>query len=129
MQEVELASWVDSVIHGGATRLDRLALGRSRVTYSARTATAGSYILRVDTGEGPMSDTDLTLRREAAVYAAMQGRGVPRRHRTVLPRWGSSGRAAVPRAPQVGGPAGGARPWQVWCGSPIRDARPRGCGG
>ena len=77
MQEDELASWVRDVVHDGATRLDRLALGRSRVTYSARTAGGGSYIVRVDTGEGPMSDTELTLRREAAVYAALQDRGVP----------------------------------------------------
>jgi hypothetical protein len=77
MKADELASWVCDVVHGGATRLDRLALGRSRVTYSAHTAVAGSYIVRVDTGEGPMSGTELTLRREAAVYAALQDRGVP----------------------------------------------------
>jgi aminoglycoside phosphotransferase (APT) family kinase protein len=77
MREDELATWVSAVVGGGAVRLDRLAQGRSRVTYSARTAAAKTYIVRVDTGEGPLSHTELTLRREAAVYAALQDRGVP----------------------------------------------------
>lgn len=77
MREDELAAWVSGLAGGGAVRLDRLAQGRSRVTYSARTAAAQTYIVRVDTGEGPLSDTELTLRREASVYTALQGSGVP----------------------------------------------------
>ncbi|HWN35096.1 MAG TPA: phosphotransferase [Pseudonocardia sp.] len=77
MRDDELAAWVSGVTRGGTTSLDRLAQGRSRVTYIARTASAGAYIVRFDTGQGPLSDTELTLRREATVYAALRGRGVP----------------------------------------------------
>src|SRR4249919_3641916 len=44
--------------------------------------TGGDLVARVDTGDGPMAGTELSLGREAAVYRALAGSGVriPRLH-------------------------------------------------
>jgi hypothetical protein len=53
--------------------------GNSRTTWSAdvqRGTEVARLVVRVDTGDGPFSDTPLTLAREAAIYEDMQGRGL-----------------------------------------------------
>ena len=63
-------------------RLQRVAYGASRATYLVEMEAGGDLVARVDTGDGPMAGTELSLVREAAVYRALAGTGVriPRLH-------------------------------------------------
>ncbi len=75
----ELRSWVERLTGGEVVEWHRLVAGNSRTTWSADVVAAGErtpLVVRVDTGDGPFSDTPLTLAREAAIYADMQDRGV-----------------------------------------------------
>ena len=55
------------------TRLDRVGYGASRATFIADLQDGRSLVARVDTGDGPMAATELSLAREAEVYRALQG--------------------------------------------------------
>jgi aminoglycoside phosphotransferase (APT) family kinase protein len=57
------------------TAWSRLVAGNSRTTWAADTADA-AVVVRVDDGDGPFSDTPLTLEREVTVYRALQDRGI-----------------------------------------------------
>ena len=78
-----LRTWLEMLLGGEVVAWRRLVAGNSRTTWSADVAAAGrttALVVRVDTGDGPFSHTPLTLAREAAVYAALAGRGVTLPH-------------------------------------------------
>ncbi len=56
--------------------VERLGAGASRATWLLRGADGRECVLRVDTGDGPVAGTELSLAREAAAYRALAGRGV-----------------------------------------------------
>lgn len=65
---------------GSIEAWEPLLSGNSRSIWSADVRRDGRLlrlVARVDAGDGPFSGTPLTLAREAAVYSAVQGRGVP----------------------------------------------------
>lgn len=75
-----MEEWVESVTAGKVVALTRKTGGSSRSTSMLEIDAGGAleqYVLRVDTGDGPFSGTDFTLAREAAVYQALAGTGVP----------------------------------------------------
>lgn len=73
-------SWIADTVGGVVTRFDRTTAGRSRATWLVDVrrpdGTTRELVLRRDTGDGPLSGTELSLSREAAVYAALSGTGV-----------------------------------------------------
>jgi aminoglycoside phosphotransferase (APT) family kinase protein len=77
--ETALRAWLERLLGGTVTGWRRLVAGNSRTTWAADVAVADRslpLVVRVDTGDGPFSDTPLSLAREAAVYDALAGRGV-----------------------------------------------------
>ena len=62
--------------------LHRVGYGASRATFIAEMDEGPDLVARVDTGDGPMADTELSLAREAEAYRALTGTGVriPRLH-------------------------------------------------
>lgn len=61
----------------GATGKSTGAAGKSTgATGDGRTTGIHAVIVRADSGDGPFSDTPLSLEREAGVYQALQGRGI-----------------------------------------------------
>lgn len=86
MQESDLAGWISSVAGRPVQQLRRVGYGASRATFVAELDGAADLVARVDTGDGPMAETELSLPREAEVYRALGGTGVriPRLH-TVAP--------------------------------------------
>lgn len=68
--------FVESATGGRIVHVERAATGASRATWLVDVEREGgrlSLVLRVDTGDGPTSGTELSLAREAAVYAALEG--------------------------------------------------------
>jgi aminoglycoside phosphotransferase (APT) family kinase protein len=71
---------VAQIVGGTVVAWEPLVSGNSRTTWSADVRRDGellALVARTDGGDGPFSDTPLTLAREAAFYHAVQGRGVP----------------------------------------------------
>ena len=72
--------WVAGITGGEVTRFERTATGRSRATWLVDVKRPDGEILelvlRRDTGDGPLSGTEISLTREAAVYRALHGTGV-----------------------------------------------------
>lgn len=80
MMESELLQrWLGNQIGGTVSDWKRIVAGNSRTTWSADVEVPGGpdvrAIVRVDSGNGPFSDTVLTLEREATIYRALQGTG------------------------------------------------------
>jgi aminoglycoside phosphotransferase (APT) family kinase protein len=76
----ELREWVGTLLGGRVDGWSRLVSGNSRTTWTAEVVRAGAtdaVIVRADSGDGPYSHTPLSLEREASVYRALQGSGVP----------------------------------------------------
>ncbi|HEX7097423.1 MAG TPA: phosphotransferase family protein [Acidimicrobiales bacterium] len=75
-----LVEWIRGVTGARHVRVERRSAGASRAGYAVDVQLAdGTDLplwLRRDTGAGPQSSSVYTLRREAAVYRALQGRGV-----------------------------------------------------
>ena len=73
--------WVQEVMGASVTAVVSAGAGASRSTWlvDLEDAVGGrkEVVLRVDTGDGPLSGTEISLRREGAVYQALQGKGVP----------------------------------------------------
>jgi aminoglycoside phosphotransferase (APT) family kinase protein len=70
----DLADFVARAAGGPVETAERIATGASRVTWRvdvARGDATRHLVLRCDTGDGPLSGTELTLAREAAVYRAL----------------------------------------------------------
>jgi aminoglycoside phosphotransferase (APT) family kinase protein len=75
-----LTAWLERTLDGRVLDWRRLVAGNSRTTWAVdveRGAERLELVVRIDAGDGPFSDTPLTLAREAAVYRAVQGHGVP----------------------------------------------------
>jgi prepilin-type processing-associated H-X9-DG protein len=72
----DLRLWVEDVLGGRVTESGRIGSGASRVIWRV-VVDRHPYVVRVDTGDGPVAGTPLDLAREAAVYAALDGRGLP----------------------------------------------------
>jgi aminoglycoside phosphotransferase (APT) family kinase protein len=77
--EDELRAWVEAELDGAITEAVRIGTGASREIWGVKVG-AGSYVVRVDNGTGPVAGTPLSLVREAAVYRALQGTGLPIPH-------------------------------------------------
>jgi aminoglycoside phosphotransferase (APT) family kinase protein len=82
LDEAELQPWITNATGRTVRGLQRVAYGASRATYLVEMEAGGDLAARVDTGDGPMAGTELSLVREAAVYRALAGTGVriPRLH-------------------------------------------------
>jgi aminoglycoside phosphotransferase (APT) family kinase protein len=79
--------WVGDLMSGTVTRFDQVTAGKSRATWLVDVERGdGSLlelVLRRDTGDGPLSGTELSLARESVVYGALRDTAVP------IPRlWG-----------------------------------------
>lgn len=73
--------WVTSVVDGRVSRFDKTTAGRSRGTWLVDVerpdGSVVELVLRRDTGDGPLSGTELSLERESHVYGALAGTDVP----------------------------------------------------
>jgi aminoglycoside phosphotransferase (APT) family kinase protein len=72
-----LRSFVEGATRARVETSARVGSGASRVTWLVSCSDGAERVLRVDSGDGPMAGTELTLAREAAVYAALGGGAVP----------------------------------------------------
>jgi aminoglycoside phosphotransferase (APT) family kinase protein len=74
------AEWVAEVTGGSVTRFERSASGRSRATWFVEVERGDGQrlelVLRRDTGDGPLSGTEIDLRRESEIYRALEGTAV-----------------------------------------------------
>jgi aminoglycoside phosphotransferase (APT) family kinase protein len=73
--EAHLAAWVVSVVGRQVRDISRVGYGASRATFLVH-ADDLDMVARVDTGDGPMAGTELSLSREAEVYRALGPTGV-----------------------------------------------------
>ena len=71
MDEAELQPWITDATGLSVRALQRVAYGASRATYLVEMEAGGDLVARVDTGDGPMAGTELSLVREAAVYRGL----------------------------------------------------------
>lgn len=78
--EGELRRFVESAVGGRVTGLERAATGSSRTTLLVdvedRSGRARALVLRHDSGDGPLSGTEIDLAHEAVVYRALADRPV-----------------------------------------------------
>jgi aminoglycoside phosphotransferase (APT) family kinase protein len=78
--DASMLDWIGEVADARRLHVERRSAGASRAGYAVDAERAdGSTVclwLRMDTGAGPQSGGVYTLRREAAVYRALAGRGV-----------------------------------------------------
>ena len=76
----EMRSWIAAATGAVHVVVERRSAGGSRAGYAVDIRRADGVTealwLRMDLGYGPLSNTPFTLRREAAVYGALQGMGV-----------------------------------------------------
>jgi aminoglycoside phosphotransferase (APT) family kinase protein len=75
MDESRLAAWVAEAAGHPVVALERVGYGASRATYLVDAGTV-PLVARVDTGDGPMAGTELSLGREAVAYRALVSTGV-----------------------------------------------------
>lgn len=72
--------WVAEVANGTVTGFERSASGRSRATWFVEVERDDGervdLVLRRDTGDGPLSGTEIDLRRESEIYRALEGTDV-----------------------------------------------------
>ena len=72
----EKIPWVEAVTHGRVEHMEEIAGGQSRLTWLLDVCSEEEekleLVLRVDTGKGPLSGSELSLSREAAVYEALK---------------------------------------------------------
>ena len=72
-----LRSFVEGATGARVERAERLGSGASRAIWRVCLGDGAERVLRVDTGDGPLAGTELTLAREAVVYAALGGGPLP----------------------------------------------------
>jgi aminoglycoside phosphotransferase (APT) family kinase protein len=75
-----LRRWVAKVSNGEVTGWRQLVSGNSRQSFVAAVRVGGrdlELVVRHDGGGGPVAGTELSLEREAVVYRALAGSGVP----------------------------------------------------
>ena len=82
MLESEIEGWIAASTGRTVRHLQRVGYGASRATFIAEMDSGPDLVARVDTGDGPMAETELSLAREAEAYRALEGTGVriPRLH-------------------------------------------------
>lgn len=73
----DIRSWVERELGIVVTGASRIGSGASREIWAIDDASGAAYVVRLDPGTGPVAGTALDLRREATVYRALQGRGLP----------------------------------------------------
>ena len=76
MDDRELRSWIETTTGRTVRDVERMGYGASRATFIVTMAEGGDLVARVDTGDGPMAATELSLGREAEVYRALAGTSV-----------------------------------------------------
>src|SRR5438067_4778062 len=81
MSEDQDRAWVANVTGGTVTSFERVETGSSRGTWLVDIDLDGTdgtrhLVLRRDTGDGPLSGTELSLQREAVVYEALRDTAV-----------------------------------------------------
>jgi aminoglycoside phosphotransferase (APT) family kinase protein len=78
--EDALRSFVESAVGGRVVAMERTAVGSSRVTWFVTAEDAAgkprALVLRHDSGDGPLSGTDIDLAHEAVVYRALASQPV-----------------------------------------------------
>jgi aminoglycoside phosphotransferase (APT) family kinase protein len=77
--DAALTEFVESATGARLVGAERKGSGASRATWLIEVEGAGgrlALVLRHDSGDGPLSGTELSLEREAAVYAALADTGV-----------------------------------------------------
>lgn len=75
-----LRTWLAEVCGGEVTAWRRLVSGNSRTSYAADVQAGAErveVVVRHDEGGGPVAGTELSLEREATVYRALAGSGLP----------------------------------------------------
>jgi hypothetical protein len=76
MSHEQFLPWIEEVTRGRVTRCERIFYGQSRGTWlvdvTREDGDCLALVLRQDTGDGPLSGTELTLAREAVVYKALR---------------------------------------------------------
>ncbi len=75
-----LRQWAEAALDARLTDIRRLFGGGSRETYFVdfeRDGAVVNAVLRVETGSGSFSGTEISLQREVAAYRALQGSGIP----------------------------------------------------
>jgi aminoglycoside phosphotransferase (APT) family kinase protein len=95
-----LRAWVAANAGAEVVRFSALGSGNSRATYAVEVRARDGVdrlIVRHDEGGGPVAGTELSLAREALVYEALAGRGLP--VPTLLGRSDDGGTIIVERMP------------------------------
>lgn len=69
----ELRAWIANEVGSRVAGAEPLGMGASRATWGVRCEDGSERVLRVDTGDGPVAGTELSLAREATVYRALHG--------------------------------------------------------
>ncbi len=70
-----LRAWIEQETRERVRGATRVAAGASRATWRVALESR-ELVLRVDTGDGPVAGTELSLARESVVYRALRGSGV-----------------------------------------------------
>lgn len=73
----DLLAWVADTTGAAVADATPIGTGSSRRTWGVDLADGRRLVVREDTGSGPASGTPLDLAREAAVYRALDGSGLP----------------------------------------------------
>ena len=68
--------WIGDELGGEPTNVTTIGSGASRRIWSVDVGSRG-FVVREDTGDGPVAGTALSLAREAAVYRALAGTDLP----------------------------------------------------
>lgn len=82
MDESTGREWIGREMGATVSTWTRVASGASRATVIVGLADGREVVARIDTGDGPMAGTELTLAREGTMYRALAGEAVrmPRCH-------------------------------------------------
>ena len=72
-----LRGFVEAATGARVERAEPLGSGASRAIWRVSLSNGAERVLRVDTGDGPLAGTELSLAREARVYAALGGGPLP----------------------------------------------------
>ena len=72
-----LRRWVEAETGSTVVAAQTIGRGASRQIWAVSLSTDRELVVRVDTGDGPVAGTPLTLAREAAAYHALAGADVP----------------------------------------------------
>jgi aminoglycoside phosphotransferase (APT) family kinase protein len=73
----ELRGWVEECTGARIGSVEPIGSGASRQIWAVTFAGGDQAVVRVDTGDGPVAGTPLTLAREADAYGALGGTDVP----------------------------------------------------